>query len=227
MSLLDNLFPVTGPIEPHTDDWYAARLGRITASDRASRMLSKNTGTLNNLLAELRYELSSGEPYREWSGNRHTAHGHRFEKQAFSEYEMQDLDMVDRVYEPGFMVHPECQLLGATPDFLEGDDYSGQIKCPSKPGNHLRMWINGMDTTFRKQVHCEALVTGRSRIVFISYDPRAVPAQQLYFEKFVADPNICERMLARAKEIEILIRCGGLFADPVKLAVETGVPNLF
>ena len=225
MVLIEKLFPVNEPIPPHTDEWYMARLGRITASSRAGRIASGNPTVLNAVLAELRYELEYGEPYSKFKGNRHTAHGTRFEEQAFREYDLADLEMTEKVYEPGFMVHPEIPILAATPDFLEGEDTIGEIKCPSKPGRHLAMWHHGMDAQYLYQVQAQSLVTGRPRIVFISYDPRAVLQQRLYVEHQHAQPDIQQRILHNASLIWTCLKDGGEVAPHAK--IESGVPNLF
>jgi len=222
--MLDQLFPVTAPIPPLTEEWHKARLGRITASSRASRIVSGNPKVLNAVLAELRYEIENQEPYSTFTGNRHTEHGQRWEKQAFLEYDLLDLEMRTKVYEPGFMVHPELTILGATPDFLEGDDTTGQIKCPSKGENHLKMWHHGIDKGYVCQVNTEALVTGRGKIVFISYDPRAVTTQRLFVQRLEPDEGLQKRVLENARLIQHALEHGGIIAKPT---IDDGVPSLF
>lgn len=224
--ILDNLVLFDGWMPQNTPEWEKARLGRITASNRAGRILSNKPTTWNQVLRELRHELTTGEPWSQFKGNRHTQHGHDFEEQAFDAYCFEDLDMSDRLFNPGMTVHPECPILSATPDFLEGDDASGQIKCPSKLDNHMRMVYSGMAPQYVSQVQCEALVCGKSEIVFVSYHPNAAPAQQLFTAKLDYSPSIGNLILERSQEIYWHLVNDTSYGEG-QLAIEAGVPSLF
>jgi len=225
-SLVDNLYPVEGPVPEGTDEWAKARLGRLTASDRAQRMMSENPIVWNAILDEMEQELMTGEPYRTFRGNRHTDHGHAFEAQAIAMYEMEDPNVGEIVRKPGFLVHPDCALLGATPDFLEDEDHTGQVKCPSIPANHIKIFYYGVPPNYFLQTQIESLVTGRPLITFLSYDPRQPALQQLFISHYHADTDLQARILRRAKDLFGMLKSGHRYGEGV-LTVARGIPNLF
>lgn len=225
MSVLSRLFPVEPGqyIPEESEDWAKARLGRITASDRAGRIMSDPQA--NAVIAEITHELETGKPFREFAGNWATRHGNDHEERALFEYDMARVTPGELVHKPGFTVHPDCPLLGASPDFLVGADTVGQVKCPGKPQNHLNHVYNGPGK-YMSQIQTESLVTGRPIIVFVSYDPRVAPVQQLHSEVIEANVVYQQRLLERVMLIADMIEKGSRFGAG-KLSVERGVPKLF
>lgn len=223
--LLANLFPVEPGqfISEDSEDWARARLGRITASDRAGRVLT-DAGA-NTVMDEIVHELHTGEPFREFKGNWATRHGNEHEERALFEYDMARLTEGPLVHKPGFTVSPECTLLGASPDFLVGQDTVGQVKCPAKTQNHVNH-IYGGPGKYMTQIQCESLVTGRPKIIFVSYDPRAPAVQQLHHEEVEADGVWQAVLLSRVKLIWEMLQTGVRFGTG-KIRIERGVPKLF
>lgn len=223
--LLARLFPVEpGQYIPEEGpDWQRARLGRITASDRASRILT-DAGA-NRVLDELEYELKNLKPHREFTGNWATRHGNAHEDQALSEYDMARITEGEMTRKPGFTVSAECQLLGASPDFLIGGDTVGQVKCPALTKNHIALMYGGPGK-YTEQIQCESLVTGRPNIVFIAYDPRMPALQQLHHEELPADKVWQQRVTDRVILLADMLESGARFTLG-KLSVERGIPALF
>lgn len=225
MSLIERLFPVEpGQFIPEdSDDWARARLGRITASDRAGRIMT-DAGA-NKVLDEIEHELRTGEPFSSFSGNWATRHGNAHEDQALAEYDMARVTDGGMVRKPGFTVSPDCPLLGASPDFLIGQDTVGQVKCPATTKNHIAHLYGGPGK-YMTQIQTESVVTGRPNIVFVSYDPRVPAVQQLYHETLPADlvwqSVFLQRVILMYEMLERGVRFGA-----GKLAVERGVPALF
>lgn len=225
--LRDKLFPVEPGtyIPEQTPEWGAARLGRITASERISIVLRWNPASLNALLDDLEYELREGEPKKKFTGNWCTRHGNTFEDRALSEYDMARLSKGLLIRKPGFTVHPECSILGATPDFFVGDDTVGQVKCPAKVHNHVALLYGGPGR-YMDQIQCESLVSNRPHIVFVTFSPNMPAVQQLGVHLIDASKAVQTAMLERCLELEHKLFKGCRFTVG-RLSVEGGVPLLF
>lgn len=157
------------PILAHTHEWYTARRGRITASKRAETIAVGGAGAWANMRTEIDYELSPGY-VREELGNKYTQWGNDNEAQAIANAE---LELGASTIEPGFLLHPEHDEAGATPDFFIDSDISGQIKCPYYAKNHLKfVYDKTLPSTYYHQVQFEAWISQRKKIIFMSYDPR-------------------------------------------------------
>jgi len=190
-------------IPQNTEEWLEARRGRITASLRAYKLLYSRDGTLGTMMDEMAQELQV--PPDEWQGNAATRHGHAFEDQAIGEYDMARLTFDSLNRTPGMFVHPEFDIASATPDFFEGEDTTGQIKCPYHLKNHLELLHWGIapkdarpgNPKYYSQVQFESFVTGRPRIIFISYHPDAPATNQLYVEEVASDTPMHEHFARR------------------------------
>jgi hypothetical protein len=225
-ALRSKLFPVEpGQYVPEeSDDWARARLGRITASDRAGRVLLGDKQA-NQVLDELEFELREGRPFSEFKGNWATRHGNKFEDQALAEYNMARLSGEEMVCKPGFTVSRGCQILGASPDFLIGEDTVGQVKCPAITGNHVSLLYGGPGK-YKNQIQCESLVTGRPNIIFITYDPRMPSVQQLGSHELLRDEKLQTRLMMRALQMEEMLFSGRRYTIG-RARVEAGIPALF
>lgn len=170
---------------PQDDEhWLEARRGRITASKRAHQILYSRDDTLNTMMDQMAVEMR--HPADDSFGSAATNHGHAFEDQAIDEYDMMRLtDGVIRKT-PGMFVHPVFDIASATPDFFEGDDTTGQVKCPYKLKNHLNLLHFGcrmVNPTYYTQVQFESFISGRPNIVFVSYHPDAPSTNQVHIEE--------------------------------------------
>ncbi len=218
--------PPTG--EQNTQQWLDARRGRITASKRAHQILYSHESTISLMMDQMAEELQ--RPAEEGFSNVHTRHGHAFEEQAIWEYAMAKLSPGKIVPSPGMFVHPDFDIASATPDFFEGDDISGQIKCPSKISNHnklLHFGVKMVSSNYWTQVQFEAFVTGRSKIVFVSYHPDAPATNQLYYEDIDADEKMHDLFRKRLTVINHML-VNNVRPEVKKImAGIDGIPNLF
>lgn len=194
--------PATG-IPQNTQKWLDARRGRITASLRAYKLLYSRDSTLATMMDEMAQELTT--PAGEGFSNKYTEHGHAFEDQAIGEYDMARLSFGAINRTPGMFVHPEFDIASATPDFFEGDDTTGQIKCPYILKNHLELVHWGISprkgtpghAKYYSQVQFESFVTQRPRIIFVSYHPDAPATNQLYVEEVEQNPAVQAKFAER------------------------------
>lgn len=169
-----------------SDDWFALRLGKVTAS-KVADVMSKGTGRatyMDDLLAERMSGLS--KPSFSNDAMRWGTEQEPFARQA---YEVEKDCFVDEI---GFCQH-DALALGVSPDGLVGDDGLVEIKCPNS-STHVG-WLRDKKVPAKhiKQIQCQLWVTGRSWCDFVSFDPRMIePKNRL--------------MIVRCKRDEVLIK---------------------
>jgi hypothetical protein len=193
-----------------TDEWHAARAGKVTAS-RFKDVLALNkptaaqakAGEPGNPSAErTRYlwqivtERLTGQPVQmpdaaplRW--------GRENEDAARVAYQF---TTSARITETGFIAHPKLPI-GASPDGLVSDesDPDGafgliEIKCPWNSQVHLETWLNGMPEDHQAQIQGQMWLTGREWADFVSFDPRMPADLQLYVQRIKGDPEFQSRL---------------------------------
>lgn len=153
-----------------SEEWYAARLGHVTAScftdATASGKGSSPSVTRKNYMLKLIAERLTGLPSESYS-NKAMEHGTATEQEAREHYEGMNGISVRQV---GFIERDEDT--GASPDGLIDDDGLLEIKCPFTT-THIR-WIlaDKMPTEYFKQVQGGLWVAERKWCDFMSFDPR-------------------------------------------------------
>ena len=108
--------------EQRSEDWYAMRKDKITASDWAAA-LGKNPYSYRNKLIRGK----CGEKQSFYGG--HMQHGVKYEDVAIQIYEYRNKT---EVIEFGLIPHPKIDFLGASPDGITPDGVMVEIKCPPK-----------------------------------------------------------------------------------------------
>jgi putative phage-type endonuclease len=180
----------------HSPEWYALRLGRITAS-RVNDVLavSKRDGkplqARQDYAEELVIELLTGQsdPVFETAAMRWGTEQEPFARAA---YEAHVGDMVEEV---GFVVYPDLDFLGASPDGLRiGIKRGLEIKCPGRR-KHLQTLLYGMPEEHIAQVQIGMACTGLAEWDFVSFDPRWPEPLQLHVETIKRDDAWIERAL--------------------------------
>lgn len=163
-----------------TDDWRAARCGKVTAS-RMDCVLSKiRTGEAaarRDYRCQLVAEILSGVPQDDDYVSQAMQHGIDYESMARSVYEVASDVLVEEV---GFIRHPHIQRSGASCDGLVGADGVVEFKCP-KTATHLQYLMDGvLPSKHEPQVMWQLACTGRKWAEFASYDPRLPTKLQLF-----------------------------------------------
>lgn len=166
-----------------TPEWFAERLGKVTAS-RVSDVLAKiKTGEAaarSNYRAELVAQRLTGY-MEEGFTNAAMQHGNEYEKFARAQYEIKKDVMVDEV---GFVSHPAIEWAGASPDGLIGDDGLIEIKCPNT-ATHIDYLLAGKaPSKYIPQMVWQLACTGRKWCDFVSFDPRMPEEMQLLIVRF-------------------------------------------
>lgn len=173
-------------MEQRTDDWFSARIGKVTASRAADVMARTKTGygaSRANYMAELICERLTGDRAEGFT-NAAMAWGTATEPQARVAYSF----LTDcEVEEVGFIDHPSIPMFGASPDGLVGSLGLVEIKCPSTATHIDTLMSETIPEKYRLQMHVQMMCTGRDWCDFASFDPRLPTDLQLWVSRVHRD----------------------------------------
>ena len=156
-------------MEQRTDEWYSARIGKITASRIGGINAKPQKGNaLNNTLTELLSERLTGLP-KDTKTNADMQWGIDCEPLARQAY---GLATFQTVAETGLIDHPAIPMSGASPDGLVGKDGLIEIKCPTSPKHTNTLLTGQVPSEYMPQITWQLACTGRKWCDFVSYDPR-------------------------------------------------------
>jgi putative phage-type endonuclease len=172
-----------------SDQWLKNRIGRITGSrlaDVCSYLVIKSragesSAKRNNYRMELIAERLTGRakdhyvsPAMEWGTNT--------ENEARLYYEGVMRQMCEPV---GFVLHPQFDFTGASPDSLVGTEGVLEIKAPETT-THLDYVLAGqIPADYVPQVAWELACTNRKWADFVSFDPRIHESSLRFFYRRV------------------------------------------
>jgi|SRR5680860_75195 len=197
-------------MEQRSEEWYAARLGKVTASRVSDVMAKIKTGEAaarKNYRMELLCErLTSRQADNFVSGP--MQRGIDLEPMARGMYE--GINGV-LVIETGFVDHPDIDWFGASPDGLVVDDGLMEIKCPNT-ATHIEFIRTGIiDHKYQLQMLVQMMCTGRKWCDFVSFDDR-LPEQLQYR---------CARVHRDfKKEIDVITEVKAFLNDLAEIEVE-------
>lgn len=152
-------------------EWFAARLGKVTASrvaDVVRRTKSGFSTSRANYMAELIAERLTGEAAPSFT-NAAMQWGTDKEPEARAAYEFRTDTEVVAV---GFVIHPDISDSGASPDGLVGADGLVEFKCPNTATHLDALLGQSVDGDYIKQMQWQMACTGRQWCDYVSYDPR-------------------------------------------------------
>ena len=179
-------------MEQRTEEWFAARLGKVTASKVSAVLAKKDSATRADYLTDLVLERLTNKQ-QEFYQNDAMQWGTDTEPQARMAYEAFKGVLVD---EMGFIDHPSIQYFGCSPDGLVEEDGLVEIKCPNSK-THLSTLLNGkIPTKYIPQVQTQMAVMNRQWCDFVSFDPRLPEDLQL----FVVRVNRDDEYIAKLEE---------------------------
>lgn len=165
--------------DQRTDEWHAARLGRLTGSCAADMLAKIKTGEAaarRNLRIRLVLERLTGLSQEDTYVSADMQRGTDLEAAAFAAYEAETGNLARRV---GFLAHPELQA-GCSPD-AEVGNFAGivELKCP-KSATHLGyLRARAVPDDYLKQCQHNLWITCAEWCDFVSFDPRFPPALRL------------------------------------------------
>ena len=189
-------------MEQRTEEWFAARLGKVTASKVSAVLAKKDSATRSDYLTDLVLERLTGKQ-QEFYQNDAMQWGTDTEPQARMAYEAFKGVLVD---EMGFIDHPSIQYFGCSPDGLVDKDGLVEIKCPNSK-THLSTLLNGkIPTKYIPQVQTQMAVMNRQWCDFVSFDPRLPEDLQLFVIRVDRDneyiAKLEEEVVAFLDEVE-------------------------
>jgi putative phage-type endonuclease len=173
-------------IEQGTPEWFAQRLGKVTASRIADIMAKTKTGvsaSRGNYLAQLVAERLTGQSADTFKSGA-MQHGTETEPQARMVYEAETGQIVTEV---AMINHPTIEMSGASPDGLVGTDGLVEIKCPNTSTHIASLMADKAPSGYIPQMQWQMACTGRAWCDFVSFDPRMPEDMQLLIKRVPRD----------------------------------------
>jgi len=175
-------------MEQQTNEWFTARLGKVTASRVADVIAKTKTGysaSRDNYMAQLICERLTGQKGESFT-NAAMEWGTQTEPLARSAYENARSLLVKEV---GFINHPRIEMSGASPDGLVCEDGLVEIKCPNT-ATHIDTLLSGkVPTKYFTQMQWQMLCCQRKWCDFVSFDNRLPEHLQLFVQEVEFDPE--------------------------------------
>lgn len=184
-------------MEQRSADWFAARLGKVTASKIADVTAKTKTGWgagRANYRAQLVAERLTGQQQDSFT-NSAMQWGIDTEDQARTAYAFLH---GQSVVEEAFVIHPRIAMAGASPDGLVGDVGLVEIKCPASATHIETLKGQAIPAKYIGQMDWQMACTGRHWCDFVSFDPRMPEDMQLFVQRHHRDD-------ARIGELETLV----------------------
>ena len=183
-------------MEQRTDDWFNARLGKVTASRVADIMAKTKSGysaSRKNYMAELLCERLTGQKEDSFCSVA-MQHGIDMELQARFAYEQDTGFKVLTGGDYAFYNHPTIPMFGASPDGIMSDR-GLEIKCPNT-ATHLDTLLTGkIAEKYIIQMHVAMICAGLDKYDFVSYDDRLPPHLQLFIKTIELDKELAAQIV--------------------------------
>ena len=199
------------------DDWYSARLGKLTASRLSDALDLLKNGNEGAKRQQYRLELVAERLTglkTDFFENSAMKWGTDTEPYARSAYESEKGVMVQEV---GFIDHPTIEWAGASPDGFVSDGLL-EIKCPTTT-KHIQYLLAGeVPEQYKPQMCWQMLCTGRAWCDFVSYDPRMPEELQLFVKRY--QPSNEELQTIQQKAIEFLATVDAVVAQLERIGIE-------
>ena len=174
-------------MEQRTDEWFAARIGKVTAS-RVADVIAKTKSGYGagraNYLADLVVERLTGQKAQGFS-NAAMEWGTQTEPHARAAYSAKTGILVEEV---GFIDHPTVAMSGASPDGFAEEGLI-EVKCPNT-STMLEYILDGKPPQkYVTQMQWQMACTDRPWCDFVSFDPRLPERLQLLVVRVPRDDN--------------------------------------
>lgn len=180
-------------MDQRTAEWFAARLGKATASRIADIVARTKTGwgaSRANYAAQLVAERLTGTPADSFT-NGAMQWGIDTEAEARQAYCFrQDVD----AKEVGFVDHPTIAMSGASPDGLIGEDGLLELKCPNTSTHIATLLGQSAPSKYIHQIEWQLACTERQWCDFASYDPRLPESMRLFVVRVARDPELIAQL---------------------------------
>jgi putative phage-type endonuclease len=176
-------------MEQRTPEWFAARLGKVTASRIADLMAKTRSGystSRANYLSQIVRERLLGVGEDSYC-NAAMQWGIDHEDEARRAYCFhEDCDVV----EVGFVDHPTIPMSGCSPDGLIGDVGMVELKCPI-PATHQDILLGkAFPDKYVKQALWQMACCERQWVDLVSYDPRWPESMRMFIQRVERDDEL-------------------------------------
>lgn len=182
-------------MEQRTEEWFAQRLGKATASrivDVVAKTKSGYSTSRENYKVELALERITGYKAESFKSV-YMEQGTELEDEARAEYcQIKGVEVV----EVGLIDHPTIPMSGASPDGLVGEDGLVEIKCPISATHLKTLRSQKPDSQYLKQMMWQMACTGRKWCDFVSYDPRMPDGLTFFVTRIKRDEKVIKELEA-------------------------------
>ena len=187
-------------MDQRTDEWFQARLGKVTASRISDVIAKTKTGVSTsryNYLIQLVTERLTGKKADSTYTSQAIQDGIDREEAARTLYELKH----GKVSEVGFFVHPTIEMSGASPDGALADDNGGiEIKCPIETTHTNTLMTQSIPTKYIPQMQWQMACAGYDFVDFISYNPNFEPKLQLFVKRLDRDNDYIAQLELEVKQ---------------------------
>lgn len=186
-------------MDQRTEEWFATRAGKVTASrvaDVIAKTKSGYSASRSNYLAQLVAERLTGKPQESFS-NAAMEWGTAQEPYARAAYEGKSNVLVDEV---GFVEHPSISLSGASPDGLVDSDGLVEIKCPNTATHLDYLLAKSVPSKYIPQMAWQLACTQREWCDFVSFDPRLPERHQLFVIRYIPEAGYIKELEAEVSK---------------------------
>ena len=184
-------------MEQRSPEWFAARLGKVTASrmaDVCAKTRSGYAASRGNYMAELVVERLTGKPTEGFT-NAAMQWGTDQEPFARDAYSARTGELVT---ETGFVPHPRIAMAGASPDGIVGNGLV-EIKAPNTASHIEYLLTPDPPQKYYYQMQWQMACCMADFCDWVSYDPRMPAHLQLLIVRIPRDDDTV-RMLEHEVE---------------------------
>jgi putative phage-type endonuclease len=198
----------------NTGEWFNERTGKLTASRMASAMAflrakageqPKESSERKKLKVEILAERLTGNIVPKYV-NEAMKFGIDTEPLAKQAFESKTGLLIQDV---GFVSHPVIDNLGCSPDGFVSDGSLIEVKCPQTVTHLNYLMANEVPDDYKPQMLLQCLVTNKTEVWFVSFDPRVPVKHQLFIKKYV--PTQEELDAVEAAAIKFLDEVDAMF----------------
>ena len=185
-------------MEQRTEEWFSARLGKVTASrvaDVLAKIKSGESASRKNYKMELVVQRLTGNPQESFT-NSAMEWGTEQEPFARMAYEAHTGTFVK---EEGFVDHPTIEGFGCSPDGIVGEGLI-EIKCGNTATDVDWLLDGKAPSKHIPQMQAQMAVTGAKWCDFVSFDPRVPEDLQLFVVRVERDQEYIDSMEVEVKQ---------------------------
>lgn len=186
-------------IEQGSPEWFAERLGKVTASRVADVIAKTKSGPSTsraNYMGQLIAERLTSEVQESYS-NAAMQWGTDQEPNARAAYEFRTDATVEAA---GFVIHPTMADSGASPDGYVAADGLIEIKCPMTATHIDTLLGRSVPGKYITQIQWQLGCTGRKWCDFVSFDPRMPESMSLFIARVQRDDKLIADLEAQVRE---------------------------